>query len=143
MADPRLRQLTIKTGVVKRLTKEKTVYEREVVQQKQRIERLRAEGKDDYVLRKVSHQSAMQEFFRHSVASPRLYYWESHFSLPQEDEVLTESQMMVPDCVRRLAKAYEELSEFLKNEQELKETKEFEAAQTALDAAQPELQQKE
>lgn len=55
MADPRLRQLTIKTGVVKRLAKEKTVYEREVVQQRERIERLRSEGKDDHVLKKVQH----------------------------------------------------------------------------------------
>lgn len=53
MADPRLRQLTIKTGVLKRLTKEKTVYEKEVLQQKSRIERLKGEGKDDHVLRKV------------------------------------------------------------------------------------------
>lgn len=53
MADPRLRQLTIKTGVVKRLAKEKTVYEREVNEQKARIERLKGEGKDDHVLRKV------------------------------------------------------------------------------------------
>lgn len=53
MADPRLRQITIKTGVLKRLTKEKTVYEREVGQQKARIEKLRAEGKDEYVLKKV------------------------------------------------------------------------------------------
>lgn len=53
MADPRLRQITIKSGVLRRLAKEKTVYEREVDQQKARIERLRAEGKDDHVLRKV------------------------------------------------------------------------------------------
>lgn len=53
MADPRLRQITIKTGVLRRLAKEKTVYEREVDQQKARIEKLRAEGKDDHVLRKV------------------------------------------------------------------------------------------
>lgn len=53
MADPRLRQITIKTGVLKRLSKEKTVYEREVDQQKVRIEKLRGEGKDDHVLRKV------------------------------------------------------------------------------------------
>lgn len=58
MADPRLRQLTIKTGVVKRLTKEKTVYEREVLQQRVRIERLRVEGKDDHVLRKVIHSAS-------------------------------------------------------------------------------------
>lgn len=52
MADPRLRQITIKTGVVKRLTKEKTVCEKEIDQQKVRIERLKAEGKDEYVMRK-------------------------------------------------------------------------------------------
>lgn len=52
MADPRFKQLTIKTGVVKRLTKEKTVYEREVEAQKSRIERLRGEGSDEHVLRK-------------------------------------------------------------------------------------------
>lgn len=53
MADPRLRQLTIKTGVLRRLTKEKTVYEREVHEQRARIEKLKAAGKDDHVLRKV------------------------------------------------------------------------------------------
>lgn len=53
MADPRLRQITIKTGVLRRLTKEKTVYEREVDEQKVRIEKLRGQGKDDHVLRKV------------------------------------------------------------------------------------------
>lgn len=53
MADPRIRQIVIKTGVLRRLTKEKTVYELEVEQQKTRIEKLRKEGKDDHVLRKV------------------------------------------------------------------------------------------
>lgn len=52
MADPRIRQITIKTGVVKRLTKEKTVYEKEIDQQKARIVRLRNEGKDDHVMKK-------------------------------------------------------------------------------------------
>lgn len=52
MADSRLRQITIKTGVVKRLVKEKTVCEKEVDQQKARIERLKGEGKDEHVMRK-------------------------------------------------------------------------------------------
>lgn len=52
MADPRIRQLTIKSGVLKRLTKEKIVYEKEVDQQKARIVKLLAEGKDEYVMRK-------------------------------------------------------------------------------------------
>lgn len=52
MSDPRLRQIKIKTGVLKRLTKEKTVYEKEIDQQKARIERFRGEGKDEHVLKK-------------------------------------------------------------------------------------------
>lgn len=59
MADPRLRQFTIKTGVVRRLTKEKIVYEKEVIQQQNRIERLRAEGKDSHVMRK--EEEVLQE----------------------------------------------------------------------------------
>lgn len=55
--------------------------------------------------------------------------------------MLAEAQMMVPDCLRRLTKAFDELSEFLKNEDELKETKEFGAAQAILDAARVELLQ--
>lgn len=70
MSDPRVRMIKIKTGVLKRLTKEKTVYEREIDQQKQRIEKLRGEGKDEHVMRK-------------------------------EEEILQESQMMVPDSHRR------------------------------------------
>lgn len=52
MSDPRIRTIKIKTGVLRRLTKEKSVYEREIDQQKQRIEKLRGEGKDDHVMRK-------------------------------------------------------------------------------------------
>uniref|UniRef100_A0A2M4C3Z7 Tubulin-specific chaperone A n=1 Tax=Anopheles marajoara TaxID=58244 RepID=A0A2M4C3Z7_9DIPT len=111
MSDPRLRQLTIKTGVVKRLSKEKTVYEKEVVTQQNRIEKLKATGSDDHVLRK-------------------------------QDEVLQESMMMIPDCQRRLAKAHEELSDMLKNEEELKETEQYQAALLVLEEAKVNLPQK-
>lgn len=39
--DPRIRQLTIKTGVVKRLAKEKTTYEKEAQTNRDRIERFK------------------------------------------------------------------------------------------------------
>ncbi|XP_058445799.1 tubulin-specific chaperone A [Malaya genurostris] len=104
MSDPRLRQLTIKTGVVKRLSKEKTVYEKEVDTQRNRIEKLKANGADDHDIRK-------------------------------QEEVLQESMMMVPDCQRRLAKAYEELNEMLKNEEELKESDQYIAALSILEDA--------
>lgn len=62
MSDPRVRQIKIKTGVLRRLTKEKTSYEKEIDQQKLRIEKLRGEGKDEHVLKKeeeVLQESAM------------------------------------------------------------------------------------
>lgn len=59
MADPRIRTLKIKTGVVKRLAKEKVVYEKEAEQQRNRIERLKQEGKDEYDIRK--QEEVLQE----------------------------------------------------------------------------------
>uniref|UniRef100_U5EL13 Tubulin-specific chaperone A n=1 Tax=Corethrella appendiculata TaxID=1370023 RepID=U5EL13_9DIPT len=108
MSDPRIKQIKIKTGVVKRLAKEKIVYEKEVETQKSRIEKLKSQGEDDHVLRK-------------------------------QEEVLQESLMMVPDCQRRLIKAFDELTEILKNETELKETEEYIAADTVLKEAQAQL----
>lgn len=108
MADPRIRTIKIKTGVVKRLTKEKTVYEREVEQQKLRIEKLKEQGKDDYEIRK-------------------------------QEEVLTESLMMVPDCQRRLAVAYEELRNILQSEQDLKDTELYLDAQKVVEEAKLQL----
>ncbi|KAJ1209347.1 hypothetical protein NDU88_004725 [Pleurodeles waltl] len=52
MADPRVRQIKIKTGVVKRLVKEKAMYEKEAKQQEEKVEKLKAEGGDEYVIKK-------------------------------------------------------------------------------------------
>lgn len=59
MSDPRLKTLKIKTGVVRRIAKEKVVYEREAEEQKQRIERYKQEGKDEYDVRK--QEEVLQE----------------------------------------------------------------------------------
>lgn len=59
MADPRVRQIKIKTGVVKRLAKEKTVYEKEAEQQKTRIQKFKDDGKDEYDIRK--QEEVLQE----------------------------------------------------------------------------------
>lgn len=48
--------------------------------------------------------------------------------------------MMVPDCYRRLVKAFEELNEYLKNESELTETKEFVAAKEVIESAKSQIQ---
>lgn len=59
MADPRLKAIKIKTGVVKRITKEKIVYEREVEEQKENIEKFKKAGKDEYDIRK--QEEVLQE----------------------------------------------------------------------------------
>ncbi|XP_055878100.1 tubulin-specific chaperone A-like [Biomphalaria glabrata] len=52
MADPRIKQIKIKTGVVKRLTKEKESYEKEAVQLEEKLEKMKADGKDEHDIRK-------------------------------------------------------------------------------------------
>ncbi|KAM4532529.1 tubulin-specific chaperone A [Fundulus diaphanus] len=52
MADPRTRQIKIKTGVVKRLVKEEISYINEAKQQEEKIERMKADGGDEYVIKK-------------------------------------------------------------------------------------------
>lgn len=54
MTDSRIKVLKIKTGVVKRLTKEKICYEREAVQQRERIQKYKDEGKDEADIKKQS-----------------------------------------------------------------------------------------
>lgn len=52
MADPRIKTLKIKTGVVKRLTKEKLMYIQETDQQQEKVEKLKKAGglNDNYFL---------------------------------------------------------------------------------------------
>ncbi|KAM9735899.1 tubulin-specific chaperone A [Menidia menidia] len=52
MADPRIRQIKIKTGIVKRLAKEKVSYITEAKQQEEKVERMKAEAGDEYVIKK-------------------------------------------------------------------------------------------
>lgn len=108
MADPRLKTIKIKTGVVKRVAKEKVVYEREVEEQKEKIQKLKQDGKDEYDIRK-------------------------------QEEVLQECLMMIPECKRRLAKAFEDLDNIVNNEVDLKETEEYLAAKNILNEAKAHL----
>ncbi|XP_026463787.1 tubulin-specific chaperone A-like [Ctenocephalides felis] len=108
MADPRLRQIKIQTGIVKRLTKEADCYEKEAEQQKKRVISYKDQGKGEYEIRK-------------------------------QEEVLQEALMMVPDCRRRLQKAYEGLKSILDTEKDLVETEEFKSAEQFLLDAQKKL----
>ncbi|XP_029050184.1 tubulin-specific chaperone A-like [Osmia bicornis bicornis] len=108
MSDPRIRTLKIKTGVVKRLAKEKITYEKEAAQQRERVQKLKEQDKDDYDIKK-------------------------------QEEVLQESLMMVPDCQRRLGKAFEELKKILDTEQDLKEIEDYIEAEKVLKEAEAQL----
>ena len=44
MSDPRVRTIKIKTGVVKRLAKEKITYEKEAVLQRERVQKFKDLG---------------------------------------------------------------------------------------------------
>lgn len=48
MSDPRIRTLKIKTGVVKRLAREKIMYEKEAAQQRERIQKLKEQGENTF-----------------------------------------------------------------------------------------------
>ncbi|ELW71532.1 tubulin-specific chaperone A [Tupaia chinensis] len=52
LADPRVRQIKIKTSVVKRLVKEKAMYEKEAKQQEEKIEKMKAEDGENYAIQK-------------------------------------------------------------------------------------------
>lgn len=108
MSDPRIRQLKIKTGVVKRLAKEKITYEKEAATQKDRVEKLKNDNGDSYYIKK-------------------------------QEEVLQESLMMIPDCQRRLAKAFEDLKNIVDNENDLIESEEFVIANQVLEEAKLQL----
>jgi len=59
MADPRLRQIFIKTNVVKRYAKEKVSYEKEAEREEKRIQKFRDENRDEHDIRK--QQEVIQE----------------------------------------------------------------------------------
>ncbi|KAK2721051.1 tubulin-specific chaperone A-like [Artemia franciscana] len=52
ISDPRIKNLKIKTGVVKRITKEKISYEKELEKEKERLQKQKDAGEDEHVLRK-------------------------------------------------------------------------------------------
>ncbi|PWN24969.1 TBCA-domain-containing protein [Jaminaea rosea] len=101
------RQLVIKTGVVKRLTKEEQTYIREAQEQRQRITNLEAQPDAD------------------------------EWNVKQQHKVLQDCLQMVPDCRRRLEAAVEDLKLFAEGlDEELAASLEAKAAQEALQGAE-------
>nr|XP_042899123.1 tubulin-specific chaperone A [Parasteatoda tepidariorum] len=108
MSDPRLKQIRIKTGVVKRLAKEKVMYEKEALKEKEKLEKMQASGEDSYLIRKqeeVMKESRMMipdTIKRYQVAYQELQEMlENDVELSEEEvyqaaaEVLKESSNIV------------------------------------------------
>ncbi|KAL1931732.1 hypothetical protein VTP01DRAFT_9875 [Rhizomucor pusillus] len=108
-----LRELKIKTNVVKRyiacdsIYKEHIAYGKEAEQQQKRIDKLIAENADEADVRK-------------------------------QKEVLDETLQMIPDVKKRLAAAYKELQDKVENPEYAGST-ELEEARTVLAEIDPEL----
>ncbi|UYV70630.1 TBCA [Cordylochernes scorpioides] len=110
MADPKVRQIKIKTGIVKRLVKEKQMYEKDVELQKEKIAKLKSEPNSDaYLIRK-------------------------------QDEVLEESRQMIPDTRKRLYLALNDLRNILDSENDLSEIEEYITAQNIVKDAEAALE---
>lgn len=105
--DPRLRAVRIKAGVVKRVAKEKLMYQKEAAGLEEKLEAF-----------KNSDQGADEAL----VAS--------------RTKVVNESRMMIPDTQRRLNVAVEELNKLVQEaEEDVKTTEVFKGALEALEAA--------
>lgn len=61
------------------------------------------------------------------------------YDIKKQEEVLQESLMMIPDCQRRLVKAFEELKSILDSEQDLKEIEDYIEAEKVLQEAEAQL----
>ena len=63
--DPRVKALKIKTGVVKRSGKEKLSYRQEADQQREKVEKMKAEGKDEHDVKKMTEVSTTNPMTHH------------------------------------------------------------------------------
>ncbi|KAI0046689.1 tubulin binding cofactor A, partial [Auriscalpium vulgare] len=90
------RQLKIKSGVVKRLSKEIGLYTKEVEQNRIKVEKFKADGAEDWDIK-----NGVRTY--QSVSSCPLTLWQ------RKTRLIDESQRMVRDSQDRLGKATEEL----------------------------------
>ncbi|KAJ0396613.1 hypothetical protein P43SY_008907 [Pythium insidiosum] len=98
------RQFKIKVGTLRRVKKDLEYYAKEHAAQTAKIEAMRADGKDEYDIKK-------------------------------QEEVLVETETMLPDCQMRLREAASDVQAFLAaHKGELEGLKELAEAQALLEA---------
>ncbi|KAH7470792.1 hypothetical protein PRIC1_003383 [Phytophthora ramorum] len=100
------RQFKIKVGTLRRVKKDLEYYAKEHQTQQAKIDKMRADGKDDYDIRK-------------------------------QEEVLVETETMLPDCQTRLKEAATDVSNFIDaHKDEVEPLESFKEAQELLAAIQ-------
>ena len=118
------KKLKIQLGVCKRMLKEVASYEKEVIDNEARIQKMRDDGKDPYgtcliliqIWWLVMLMSGLS-IFKHE---PDNIWWiisiyinANNIDIRKQEEVLGESYMMVPDSKNRCELAFAELSSIL------------------------------
>ena len=126
-----LRQLRIKTGIVQRLSKDVTSYKSEADIQQHRLEKMKAEGKDEYDIMKmglVVQESLMMVphcIRKLLVANKDLGTFLNSFSL-EEDLNLTDDEDNDDECIQLIKKARKlivDANNTIKEEEEVSEEK--------------------
>ena len=79
------------------------MYAKEFTQIETRIEKMKSDGKDEYDIRKMVYKK-MLSFVQ--IQNNNLLFL-------LQNEVLAESKMMGPDCIKRLTAAFEDLKQKL------------------------------
>lgn len=86
------------------------MYEKEVVDQEAKIEKMKAENKDEYDIKKQANCIDLQD---HIIFCQLLLKYYAFMQV----EVLQESKNMVPDCQRRLERAIADLKAVIVHKQ--------------------------
>ncbi|XP_059550246.1 tubulin-specific chaperone A isoform X1 [Myotis daubentonii] len=158
MADPRVRQIKIKTGVVKRLfrlTWTFFVFHIEIITFKAFKPAFTSILRwSMFTISFPKYSAAL--FFKIRLAKEKMMYEKEakqqeekiekmkaedseNYALKKQAEILQESRMMIPDCQRRLEAAYTDLLQILENEKELEEAEEYKEARLVLDSVKLEV----
>ncbi|KAJ7399680.1 Tubulin-specific chaperone A [Pitangus sulphuratus] len=153
MADPRLRQIKIKTGVVRRVIPDKTRDCKITLKCHDNLYALLTIRVVDLLA--IANDAAMGDDTADvcglGLAKEKVMYEKEakqqeekiekmkaeacdDYGIKKQIEILQESRMMIPDCQRRLEVAHAELSQLLENEKELEEAEEYKEARSILES---------
>ncbi|VDM98241.1 unnamed protein product [Thelazia callipaeda] len=123
-----IKDINIKTNVVKRLINELNFYKKEVASEMDKLQALKGKGDADEYLMKKQMELVQVQIIAHSEFILNL----KNFRLYTID---IDSEQMVPECKGRLEKAIEDLKNVVdKHDSVLQDTPEYTTASEQIDA---------